>query len=51
MGLKNMVAFFGTVPVVPNVLRGIDLPDEVEFKGGFDKIGLMCNNCYATLVT
>lgn len=39
--LKNMVTFFGTVPMVPNVLRGIDLPDEVEFKGGFEKMGSM----------
>lgn len=34
----NMVPFFGTVPTVPNVLRGIDKPDEVAFGGGFDKI-------------
>lgn len=34
----NMVTFFGTVPTVPNALKGIDEPDEVEFKGGFDKM-------------
>ena len=34
----NMVPFFGTVPTVPNALRGIDRPDEVAFGGGFDKI-------------
>lgn len=36
--LANMVEFFGTVPTVPNALRGIDRPDEVEFCGGFDKV-------------
>lgn len=35
--LGNMVQFFATVPTVPNALRGIDKPDEVEFGGGFDK--------------
>lgn len=36
--LANMVQFFGTVPTVPNALRGIDKPDEVAFGGGFDKV-------------
>ncbi|MDD3212418.1 MAG: BtrH N-terminal domain-containing protein [Eubacteriales bacterium] len=36
--LENMVTFFGTVPTVPNALRGIDAPDEVAFCGGFDKM-------------
>ena len=27
-----------TVPTVPNALRGIEQPDEVEFCGGFDKV-------------
>jgi len=36
--LANMVAFFGTVPTVPNVLKGIKEPDKVSFDGGFDKI-------------
>ncbi len=34
----NMVTFLGTVPTVPNALKGIDEPDEVEYKGGFDKM-------------
>ncbi len=36
--LINMVTFFGTVPTVPNALRGIREPDEVSFQGGFDKM-------------
>lgn len=36
--LANMVTFFGTVPTVPNALRGIKEPDEVNFGGGFDKM-------------
>nr|WP_313258037.1 BtrH N-terminal domain-containing protein [Lacrimispora sp.] len=36
--LTNMVMFFGTVPTVPNALKGIKEPDEVSFDGGFDKI-------------
>ncbi len=36
--LANMVTFFGTVPTVPNALKGIQGPDEVNFSGGFDKI-------------
>lgn len=39
--LTNMVMFFGTVPTVPNVLRGIDEPDSVVFRGGFDKMSRM----------
>lgn len=36
--LKHMVSFFGTVPTVPNALKGIEGPDEVNFYGGFDKV-------------
>ena len=36
--LTNMVAFFGTVPTIPNALKGIREPDEVNFDGGFDKM-------------
>lgn len=36
--LANMVMFFGTVPTIPNALRGIKEPDEVNFGGGFDKM-------------
>lgn len=36
--LANMVEFFGTVPTIPNKLRGINQPDEVAFGGGFDKV-------------
>lgn len=39
--LANMVQFFGTVPTVPNALRGIDQPDEMAFGGGFDKAKLV----------
>lgn len=39
--LTNMVEFFGTVPTIPNAVRGIDEPDFVEFKGGFDKMSRM----------
>ncbi len=39
--LLNMVTFYGTVPTVPNALKGIEEPDEVEFKGGFDKVSRM----------
>lgn len=39
--LFNIVQFFGTVPTVPNALRGIDEPDEIEFCGGFDKISVV----------
>lgn len=35
--LTNMVCFLGTVPTVPNALRGIDKPDEIVFCGRFDK--------------
>jgi hypothetical protein len=37
--LENMVIFFGTVPTIPNALRGIKEPDTVSFYGGFDKMG------------
>ena len=39
--LTNMVQFFGTVPTVPNALRGISEPDTMEFGGGFDKVSVM----------
>lgn len=35
--LLNMVQFYGTVPTIPNALRGIDKPDKMAFGGGFDK--------------
>lgn len=41
--LANMVMFFGTVPTVPNALRGINEPDEVNFGGGFDKMSRVLN--------
>jgi hypothetical protein len=36
--LANMVMFFGTVPTLPNALKGISEPDKVTFAGGFDKM-------------
>jgi DNA repair ATPase RecN len=42
--LVNMVTFFGTVPTVPNALRGIKEPDEVNFTGGFDKMCRVLND-------
>lgn len=42
--LTNMVTFFGTVPTVPNALRGINEPDEVNFGGGFDKMSRVLND-------
>lgn len=36
--LANMVMFFGAVPTVPNALRGIKEPNEVNFGCGFDKM-------------
>lgn len=39
--LLHMVQFFGTVPTIPNAIKGIDEPDPVEFKGGFDKMSRM----------
>ncbi len=42
--LSNMVKFFGTVPTVPNTLKGINKPDEVNFCGGFDKISRVLND-------
>ena len=39
--LLNTVQFLGTVPTVPNALRGIDETDEVEFGGGFDKAAVV----------
>lgn len=42
--LANMVMFFGTVPTVPNALRGIKEPDEVAFGGGFDKMSRVLND-------
>lgn len=42
--LANTVMFFGTVPAVPNALRGIKEPDEVSFGGGFDKMSRVLND-------
>lgn len=39
--LFNMVQFFGTVPTIPNALKGIDEPDEIGFGGGFDKAAVV----------
>ncbi|QAA32208.1 BtrH N-terminal domain-containing protein [Clostridium manihotivorum] len=39
--LLNMVEFFGSVPTIPNAIKGIDEPDFIEFKGGFDKMSVM----------
>lgn len=36
--LTNMVEFFGTVPTIPNAIKGVDEPDLIEFKCGFDKM-------------
>lgn len=36
-----MVQFFGTVPTVPNALRGIGEPDSIAFGGGFDKAAVV----------
>ncbi|BAK98038.1 hypothetical protein OBV_35060 [Oscillibacter valericigenes Sjm18-20] len=42
--LANKVAFFGTVPTIPNALRRIKEPDEVNFGGGFDKMSRVLND-------
>lgn len=42
--LVNMLTFFGTVPTVPNALRGINEPDKVSFGGGFDKMSRVLND-------
>ena len=42
--LENMVMFFGTVPTIPNALKGINKPDDVVFKGGFDKMSRMLSS-------
>ncbi len=42
--LTNMVEFFGTVPTIPNAIKGINEPDSVEYKGGFDKMSKMLRN-------
>lgn len=36
--LTNIIMFFGTVPTMPNALKGINEPDYVVFRGGFDKM-------------
>lgn len=36
--LFNMVQFFGTVPTIPNALKGLTEPDEITFYGSFDKV-------------
>lgn len=43
MILLNMVQFMGTVPTIPNALKGIDVPDKVKFYGGFDKVSRVLN--------
>ncbi|MDO4304870.1 MAG: BtrH N-terminal domain-containing protein [Bacillota bacterium] len=42
--LYNMVQFFGTVPTIPNALRGIDEADTIAFEGGFDKVAVVLSN-------
>nr|WP_245535501.1 BtrH N-terminal domain-containing protein [Sphaerochaeta pleomorpha] len=42
--LANMVTFFGTVPTVPNALKGSKELDEVSFCGGFDKMSRILND-------
>lgn len=42
--LYNMVQFFGTVPTIPNKLRGIDEEDIMEFGGGFDKAAVVLSS-------
>lgn len=42
--LFNMVQFFGTVPTIPNALRGIDEADTIEFGGGFDKVAVVLSS-------
>ncbi len=42
--LANMVTFFGTVPTIPNALKGIKEPDNVKFGGGFDKMSRVLND-------
>lgn len=42
--LLNMVTFFGTVPTVPNAIKGIEEEDEVVYKGSFDKMGRMLDS-------
>lgn len=34
----NMVRFFGEVPTIPNAINGVNEPDFVDFKGGFNKL-------------
>ena len=36
--LINIVMLLGSVPTVPNVLRGISEPDKINYCGGFDKM-------------
>lgn len=36
--LIHMVEFYGTVPGVPNAIRGIDAADPLPYHGGFDKM-------------
>lgn len=42
--LLNMMTFFGTVPTVPNAIKGIEEEDEVVYKGSFDKMGRMLDS-------
>lgn len=39
--LKNMIYFFGTVPTIPNKLKGIKEDDFMNFYGSMDKIALI----------
>ena len=39
--LYQMAQFFGTVPTIPNALRGINEPDNIKFGGGFDKASIV----------
>ena len=39
-----MVQFFGTVPTIPNKLRGIDEAATMEFCGGFDKAAVVLSD-------
>lgn len=42
--LYNLVQFLGTVPTVPNALRGIDEADTMAFGGGFDKAAVVLSS-------
>lgn len=42
--LLNMLTFFGSVPSIPNAIKGINEPDTIVYKGGFDKMSDMLNS-------